>query len=202
MARLVDDLLSLSRIELNEHVAPTGRVAMAAVIDEVARGLELRRGRARHPRCPPAAAGLRTSRGTATGWFRSFRTCSTTRSNTPGRTARSRSPAASPARRPPSERQPRCASPSPIRRGHRRRAPVAAHRSVLSRRYGTLARTRRYRARSRDRQASREPASGPAGNREPAGRGFDFYGVPARGGTATVVIKPVTQPSLQGVTAA
>jgi two-component system, OmpR family, phosphate regulon sensor histidine kinase PhoR len=42
MARLVDDLLSLSRIELNEHVAPTGRVALAALVDEVARGLELR----------------------------------------------------------------------------------------------------------------------------------------------------------------
>jgi len=42
MARLVDDLLSLSRIELNEHVAPTDRVALAPVIDEVARGLELR----------------------------------------------------------------------------------------------------------------------------------------------------------------
>ncbi|HVC56261.1 MAG TPA: ATP-binding protein [Stellaceae bacterium] len=42
MARLVDDLLSLSRIELNEHVAPTGRVVLAPVIDEVARGFELR----------------------------------------------------------------------------------------------------------------------------------------------------------------
>jgi two-component system phosphate regulon sensor histidine kinase PhoR len=42
MARLVDDLLSLSRIELNEHVAPTDRVALAPVIDEVTRGLELR----------------------------------------------------------------------------------------------------------------------------------------------------------------
>src|SRR5207302_8058119 len=42
MARLVDDLLSLSRIELNEHVAPTDRVALAPVNDEVARGLELR----------------------------------------------------------------------------------------------------------------------------------------------------------------
>ncbi len=42
MARLVDDLLSLSRIELNEHVAPTGLVALAPVIEEVARGLELR----------------------------------------------------------------------------------------------------------------------------------------------------------------
>ena len=42
MARLVDDLLSLSQIELNEHVAPTDRIALAPVIDEVARGLELR----------------------------------------------------------------------------------------------------------------------------------------------------------------
>ena len=42
MARLVDDLLSLSRIELNEHVAPTGRVALAPVVEEVARSLELR----------------------------------------------------------------------------------------------------------------------------------------------------------------
>jgi len=44
MARLVDDLLSLSRIELNEHVAPTGRVALPAVIEAVARSLELRAG--------------------------------------------------------------------------------------------------------------------------------------------------------------
>ena len=42
MARLVDDLMSLSHIELNEHVAPTGRIALERVIDEVARGLELR----------------------------------------------------------------------------------------------------------------------------------------------------------------
>jgi len=42
MARLVDDLLSLSRIELNEHVVPTGHMALAAVAAEVARGLELR----------------------------------------------------------------------------------------------------------------------------------------------------------------
>jgi two-component system phosphate regulon sensor histidine kinase PhoR len=44
MARLVDDLLSLSRIELNEHVAPAGRVALGPLIEEVARGLELRAG--------------------------------------------------------------------------------------------------------------------------------------------------------------
>jgi len=42
MARLVDDLLSLSRIELNEHVALTGQVALRPLVDEVVRGLELR----------------------------------------------------------------------------------------------------------------------------------------------------------------
>jgi two-component system, OmpR family, phosphate regulon sensor histidine kinase PhoR len=41
MARLVDDLLSLSRIELNEHIAPTARVALEPVIDNVAAALEL-----------------------------------------------------------------------------------------------------------------------------------------------------------------
>jgi two-component system, OmpR family, phosphate regulon sensor histidine kinase PhoR len=42
MSRLVDDLLSLSRIELNEHVAPTSRVALAPLIEQVADTLELR----------------------------------------------------------------------------------------------------------------------------------------------------------------
>ncbi|HVH82207.1 MAG TPA: ATP-binding protein [Stellaceae bacterium] len=42
MSRLVDDLLSLSRIELNEHVAPTARVALGPLIEQVADALELR----------------------------------------------------------------------------------------------------------------------------------------------------------------
>lgn len=42
MARLVDDLLSLSRIELNEHVPPTARVSVPNLVDQVAAGLELR----------------------------------------------------------------------------------------------------------------------------------------------------------------
>ncbi|HEY3912400.1 MAG TPA: ATP-binding protein [Stellaceae bacterium] len=44
MTRLVEDLLSLSRIELNEHVAPQGRVALAAVLGHLAEALELRAG--------------------------------------------------------------------------------------------------------------------------------------------------------------
>jgi two-component system phosphate regulon sensor histidine kinase PhoR len=42
MSRLVDDLLSLSRIELNEHVPPTSRVALAPLVEQVAEVLELR----------------------------------------------------------------------------------------------------------------------------------------------------------------
>jgi two-component system phosphate regulon sensor histidine kinase PhoR len=42
MSRLVDDLLSLSRIELNEHVAPTSQVELALVVEQVAEVLELR----------------------------------------------------------------------------------------------------------------------------------------------------------------
>jgi two-component system, OmpR family, phosphate regulon sensor histidine kinase PhoR len=42
MSRLVDDLLSLSRIELNEHVPPTSQVAIAPLVEQVVDVLELR----------------------------------------------------------------------------------------------------------------------------------------------------------------
>jgi two-component system, OmpR family, phosphate regulon sensor histidine kinase PhoR len=44
MTRLVEDLLSLSRIELNEHVLPQGRVAVAPLLQQLAETLELRAG--------------------------------------------------------------------------------------------------------------------------------------------------------------
>src|SRR5258706_15495003 len=44
MTRLVDDLLSLSHIELNEHLAPTGGGALAPPVGEGARGLDLHAG--------------------------------------------------------------------------------------------------------------------------------------------------------------
>jgi len=42
MARLIADLLSLSRIELDEHLPPTGRVDLAQVVRTVAAALELK----------------------------------------------------------------------------------------------------------------------------------------------------------------
>jgi two-component system, OmpR family, phosphate regulon sensor histidine kinase PhoR len=44
MIRLVEDLLSLSRIELNEHVMPQGRVALGRLLRHLADTLELRAG--------------------------------------------------------------------------------------------------------------------------------------------------------------
>ena len=41
MARLIDDLLSLSRIELNAHVPPSGEVDLAAILRQVADGLQM-----------------------------------------------------------------------------------------------------------------------------------------------------------------
>ena len=44
MARLVDDLRSLTRIEQSEHVPPSGRVVLAPLLQHVAAAMELRAG--------------------------------------------------------------------------------------------------------------------------------------------------------------
>ena len=111
MARLVDDLLSLSRIELNEHVAPTGRVALAPVIEEVARGLELRaaeRGIRIVPLLPPDLPEVQGDRDETGAGL-----------SEPARQRRQIRPAAQRDhgnRQPRPRREPsRCVSPSPIR---------------------------------------------------------------------------------------
>jgi len=47
MARLIEDLLSLSRIELNEHVMPRDRVDLGPLLHNVVEALELRAGERR-----------------------------------------------------------------------------------------------------------------------------------------------------------
>lgn len=60
MARLVDDLLSLSRIELKEHIAPTETVDMGAIVDDNALALsELARERGVEIRIERATADTR-----------------------------------------------------------------------------------------------------------------------------------------------
>lgn len=42
MTRLIDDLLSLSRVEIDEHLPPTGRLNIARVLEEIAGSLSMR----------------------------------------------------------------------------------------------------------------------------------------------------------------
>ena len=56
MRRLIDDLMSLSRIELAEHIPPSGNVDMAAAVIDVLDAGPLAKG-ARHP--APDVAGAR-----------------------------------------------------------------------------------------------------------------------------------------------
>jgi two-component system phosphate regulon sensor histidine kinase PhoR len=41
MSKLIDDLLSLSRIEMRQHLRPTGEVELRGLLEEVTNGLEL-----------------------------------------------------------------------------------------------------------------------------------------------------------------
>ena len=54
MARLIDDLLSLSRIELDEHVVPSDSVDLSHVVDGVVEALSL----AAHDREPRRVADV------------------------------------------------------------------------------------------------------------------------------------------------
>ena len=71
MARLIDDLLSLSRIELNAHLRPDKQVDLVAIIRQVADGLQtLARDRGVEVKLalpPGAAAGARRPRRAAPG---------------------------------------------------------------------------------------------------------------------------------------
>jgi two-component system, OmpR family, phosphate regulon sensor histidine kinase PhoR len=65
MTRLVEDLLSLSRIELNEHVPPRGRVALPPLLQHLAETLELRaaeRGMSIALTLPPALPDVQGDR--------------------------------------------------------------------------------------------------------------------------------------------
>jgi two-component system phosphate regulon sensor histidine kinase PhoR len=68
MARLVADLLSLSRIELNEHSAPTGRVDIATLLGNVVDGLALKaEQRGMRIELGPATAHGASAHGTSGG---------------------------------------------------------------------------------------------------------------------------------------
>ena len=80
MARLIDDLLSLSRIELNAHRRPDTRVDLVPIVRQVADGLETL-ARDRGVTVHVEAADEMRFPATATNWCACSRTWWRTRSN-------------------------------------------------------------------------------------------------------------------------
>ncbi len=73
MSRLVDDLLSLSRIEQRAHQPPSERVDLAAIIREIIDSLSVmasERGVAVIPRLAPARCLSRATATNCCGWSR------------------------------------------------------------------------------------------------------------------------------------
>ncbi len=171
MARLIDDLLSLSRIELQRP-----RPARGEPVDLV--GAARRSTDALHPLARDSGVQItlslprrRRSRSPATGT--SCCRCSRTSSRTPSSTGSPAARVESTARRERGRGEPELLSVS-VRdygAGHRRRAPAAPDRAVLPRRRCDEPREGRHRAGPGHRQAHRHPPSRPADDRERAREG-------------------------------
>ena len=177
MSRLVDDLLSLSRVEMREYLPPAGEADLAAVIADVAETLT--------PLAQKAGVSLTLSGLDAEAFvrgdhdelaqvFQNLIQNAIKYGRSGGkvevrleRDAGSRQ-AALPRRC--DRRRPR----------HRRAAPAAAHGEVLSRQRGREPREGRHRPGPRHRQAHPEPPPRRAGHRLQAGGGVDVYGGAAR----------------------
>ncbi len=183
MARLVEDLLSLSRIEQNEHVPPQDRVALAPVLDHLAQSLELRAGE-RNMRLRMALApdlpDVQGDRDELAQLFQNLFDNAIKYGRLGSEITRHRRDCDAPV----AERRIgsvglRLGCGARSRRGHCARAPAAPDRAFLSRRHRPLARDGRHRARLGDRQAHRQPPSGVYRNRQHPGCRVDFYRVPA-----------------------
>ena len=165
MNRLIDDLLSLSRIELIEHQAPSGTVELCELVTRLVAGFEPRlRERSvkldlRVPNELPAVIGdadqlTQVLQNLLDNAVKYGREGGTVRLDVAGGTAWEAG---------------RGGDGRRSGRRHPARTPAAADRTLLSRRYRTLARRRRHRAGSRHRQAHRQPPSRPVVDRERGG---------------------------------
>ena len=90
MSRLVDDLLSLSRVEMREYLPLADEVALETVLTEVAQTLEPLAQQASIQLTLESGDGAPSCVATATSWRRCFRTCCRTPSSTAVPAARSR----------------------------------------------------------------------------------------------------------------
>ena len=162
MQRLIDDLLSLSRIELTEHQMPAERVALGTLVEQVAESFEPRFAQRRAllalEVAPRPAPGRGRPRPDRPGAAQPDRERAEIRSRGRRRAAlggpgAGRGSLAEPARRAAGGRR--------RRPGHPARPHPAPDRAVLPGRQGPLPQCRRHRTRARHRQAHRQPAPRP-----------------------------------------
>ena len=180
MTRLVEDLLSLSRIELNEHVLPQGRVALAPLLQHLAEALELRAGERDMTIVLTLPADLPDVQGDRDELAQVFQNLLDNAIKY-GRPGTEISVGAATAGAPHGIGWARfgrlCRGCD--KRSWRRdpaRAFAAADRAILSRRYRPLARDGRHRAWACDCQAHRQPPPRLFGYRKHAGRRLGLYG--------------------------
>ena len=178
MSRLVDDLLSLSRVEMREHLPPSDEVDLGLILREVAQALEPVATRAGITLDLSAGDGEMVVRGDAdelTQVFQNLIHNAIKYGHTGGKVeiVLRREPATS--GRPPGLRVD-VVDDGP---GIPPRAPAAAHRALLSRERGGKPREGRHRARPCHRQAHPQSPPRRAGHQLEARPGLDVLGAAA-----------------------
>ncbi len=182
MNRLIDDLLSLSRIELTEHQTPTGAVAVDELLRFTAAAFEPRVVRRGITLALDVPDGLPLVSGDDDQLEQVFQNLmdNAVKYGREGGTVRVSAAAGAAGRalagaaRPGGRHRRR-------RRRDRARAPAAADGAVLPRGQGPLPRGGRHRAGARHREAHRQPPPRPARDRQPGGRGCDLQRLAADG---------------------
>ena len=178
MARLIDDLLSLSRIELNAHLQPNTPVELAPIVRQVADGLQtLARDRGVDDQGRSAPDEPLVVLGDRDELIRALENLveNALKYGAAGKRVDITLGARADARR--------CAGSAHhrarLRARHRARASAAADRALLPRRRRRQPRAGRHRARPRAGQARAQPPWRQALDREHAGRRRDLHNAPA-----------------------
>jgi two-component system, OmpR family, phosphate regulon sensor histidine kinase PhoR len=172
MARLIDDLLSLSRIELKAHVLPAHQVDLAPIVRQVADGLQTLahdRGVEVKIALPPEPLLVRGDRDELIRVFENLIE-NALKYGAAGKRDHAR------ARH---RRQRGGRVGARLRARHRARAPAAADRALLPRRRDGKPGARRHRSRARAGQAHRASPPRPAHHRQRARQGRDVHGASA-----------------------
>ena len=155
MTRLIDELLSLSRIELRAHVAPTEAIDLMPVIRQILdtlAPLAKEEGVTFHEALPDGPAIVCGDRDELLRLVENLVENAVKYGGAGGRVDIALTP-------PEAAGAGLDAQRAGLRAGHRTRRPAASHRALLSRRYRDESQERRHRARPRHRQAYRGPSS-------------------------------------------